>query len=387
MTDQTSCSNSPTRPPGSGRDRGGSERPGRAVGAAVVASGLAFSVSLYPMPDGPKLSDLFAPKGGSSSESSKVVDARLLNLRFVDASKLNLPDLAKLAALTNGLPDSATRGLMDLVTKYGLPDVVKALEVIQSFAPLTHSFPAIIGLGGGGGSSWGSPVLMWLLDYLRLNPPVLSNLGLVEVVATILPKLAQSLGIPQAQTAPSIETRAVALDVAPPTPTGAPLSAPPDPPVSATVEAPVSAPTEVSVAPTVEVSVAPTTEVSVAPTTEVSVAPTTEVPVSAPTETPAPTYTEAPASAPPEPGGTPLASPNSAAPEPNPPNSDPPSSPSAGSGGGSSSDSGGGSSAGSGGGSSAGSGGGSAGSSGGGSSGDSGGGSSGGSGGGSAGGE
>jgi hypothetical protein len=376
MTAPPGPSRSRTNCPGSQRNRGGSERPAsRAVGAAVVASGLAFSVSLYPLPDGPQLFDLFAPNDGSSSESSKVVNARFLKLRFVDASKLNLPDLAKLAALTNGLPDSATRGLLDLVTTYGLPDVVKALEVIQSFAPLTHSFPAVIGLGGGGGS-WGAPVqvwpaLMWLLDCLRLNPPVLSTLGLVEVVATLLPKLAQSLGIPQAQTAASLETRASALDVAPPTPNVAPLLAPPDPPVSATVESPVPAPTEVSVAPTIEVSVAPTTEVSVAPTTE--------VPVSAPTETPAPTYTEAPASAPPEPGGNPLVSSNSTAPESNPANSDPPSSPSGGSGEGAAGDSGGGSSAGSDSGSAGGSGGGS--------SGDSGGGSSGGSGGGSAGGE
>jgi hypothetical protein len=101
MIDQTSRSNSPTQPPGSGRDRGGSERLGRAVGAAIVASDLAFSVSLYPMPDGSKLFDLFAPQVGLSSESSKVVDVRFLKLSFVDASKLNLPDLAKLAALTD----------------------------------------------------------------------------------------------------------------------------------------------------------------------------------------------------------------------------------------------------------------------------------------------
>jgi hypothetical protein len=255
MLDQTSPSRSWTPPPRKReRRRGGPERPAyRAVGDAIVAGGLARSVSLYPLPDGPQLLDLFPPKHESSSESLKAADSTFLSYKFSDSSALKLPDLVKLVELNHNFPDFATDGLLDLVTTYGLPDVVKSLELLGSLGPLRHSFPDYRGGGGGGGSADGSeevwPALMMLLEFLKQNPPDPSGGGLWDVITNVFPKLALSLGIPDAPAAPPPEARVSAFAAAPVlAPIEAPVSAPPDPPVSGFAAAPVSAPAEAPIA-------------------------------------------------------------------------------------------------------------------------------------------
>jgi hypothetical protein len=241
-----------------------------------------------------------------------------LNVTFADFAKLKLPDLMKLVALNHDFPDVGTDRLLDPVTTYGLPDVVRSLQLLDSLSPLRHSLPGFSGGGGDGapdvpGEAW--PALMMLLEFLEQNPPALSGGGLWDVITNVFPKLALSLGIPPAPAAPPPEAQVSAFAAAPVfTPIEAPNLAPPDPPVSGFAEAPVSAPVETA---------AP------APT---------EVPVSVPVE--------APVSAPDPPSATP--------PEP-----DPPSSPGGGTDAGSAGDSGGGSTGGSGGDSAGGYGGGS----------------------------
>jgi hypothetical protein len=143
MSDHTSPSRSWTPP-----------RPAnRAVGAAIVAGGQALSVSLYPLPDGPRLLDPFQPEQEFSSESAKIVESTFLNVTFADFATLKLPDLVKLVEPNHGFPDVGTDGLLNLVTTYGLPDVVRSLQLLDSPGPLRHSFPGFS--GGGGGDSPG----------------------------------------------------------------------------------------------------------------------------------------------------------------------------------------------------------------------------------------
>ena len=140
MPDQTSPSRSWMEPPKTGGwHRGRPERSShRAVGAAIVAGGLAFSASLYPLPGESQLLELFPPKH-EVSEFPKVVDFKFLNHKFPDLATLELPDLVNLVELLNhNFPDFPTDALLDLVKTYGLPDLVTSLE------SLTHSFPGFL---------------------------------------------------------------------------------------------------------------------------------------------------------------------------------------------------------------------------------------------------
>ena len=364
MTDQTTCSDSWTPPPDTGRHRSEHERPAsRVVGAALVAGGLALSASLYPLPDGPHLSDIFTPDQESSSEASKVDGSPFVKYTFVNFPALTLPELVRLVELNRDFPDLATGDLLELVTTYGLSDVVKSLEVLQSFS-LRPTFPGPSG-GSGGARSAGSgavlPPLVILLEYLKQNPPALSGLNLLDAVTSIVSTLAQSLGISSALPAPQPDAQTWALAaVAEFTAIDAPVSVLPDPSaaVSAGPSAPASADAEVAA--------------SIEAPADPPVAAVIEAPALAQVDTPVIASTEAPPPAPPEPSSAP--EPTNVAPqEPDPPSSDPPSSDptssagggsggsvSSGSGGASSGDSGGGSSGDSGG-SSGGSGGGSSG--------------------------
>jgi hypothetical protein len=75
---------------------------------------------------------------------------------------------------------------------YGLPDVVRSLQLLDSLGPVRHSFPGV-SRGGSGGSSdvpeevW--PALMLLLDFLEQNPPSLSGGGgRWDVITNVFPK-------------------------------------------------------------------------------------------------------------------------------------------------------------------------------------------------------
>jgi uncharacterized membrane protein YgcG len=92
------------------------ERPAdRAVGAAIVAGGPPLSVLLYSLPDGPRPLDPFQPEQGSSTESAKVVGSTF-----------------------HDFPDIGADRFLDLVTTYGLPDVVKSLQLAAAplFTPI-----------------------------------------------------------------------------------------------------------------------------------------------------------------------------------------------------------------------------------------------------------
>jgi hypothetical protein len=311
MLDQTRPSRSSTPLSQERRHGAPPERPAnRVVGAAIVAGGLAFSVSLYPLP-GSNLPDPFSPNHQSTSDSQRVASAKFLGYKNTGSFTLKLADLVKLVALKHDFPDSGADGLLDLAMTYGLPHVVRSLQLLDSLGPFTQSFASVsrVGLGGGGGSSdvpwelW--PDLMLLVDFLEQNPPGLSGGGgLWDLITNVFPNLAVSLGIPPVPTAPPPEAQISALAaVAEFTPIEAQSMAPPDLPVPGVADAPVSAPAEGAVAASVESAAA----ASVAPAAP------------APAEVPLSVGVEAPVSTPDPPSAS--------VPEPNPSSPDPPSSP------------------------------------------------------------
>lgn len=308
------------------RRRSSDNSTSRAVGAALVAGGLAFSISLYPLPDGPQLWDLLAPTQEASSAPAKVIQASFLNLELPELDTLDVPDLAKLAALSGDPTALPTSELLDLAMTYGMPDVMRALGLIQSYSTLAQSFPAFSGGWGGDTSSvpldvW--PALVWLLEYLQQNPPQLSNVGLIEMITTFFATVAPALDISKTQPAPLIEVQSTAVDVAPPPTEVAPAPVP----FEAAAYTPVSTPTEYSITPTAEAAIVPATEVTIVSVTEVTLAPTTEMSASPSTEASASAEAEPPPSTLAESSGTTHEPSNSVASEPDPPNSDSPSSP------------------------------------------------------------
>ena len=246
MPDQTSPSRSLMTQPEMGRRRGEPERSAsRAVGAAIVAGGLAFSVSLYPLPVESQLLELFPPKH-ELSEFPQLADARLLNRELPDFSTLELPDFVKLVELLNhNFPDLRTDALLDLVKTYGLPDLVRSLELLMSLGSPTHSFPGFSGGGGGGGGGSAHvppnvlPALVMLLQFLKQNLPDSSGHGL----SVVLTNVAQALGTPLTPAGPPPESAVSApAQAVVSAPTEAVVSAPTQSVVSAPTQAPVSAP-------------------------------------------------------------------------------------------------------------------------------------------------
>jgi len=273
------------------RHVGQPERPAnRVVGAAIVAGGLAFSVSLYPLPDGPSLLDPFPPNHESSSDSQKVAGARFVSYKNSGSFTLKLADMVKLVALNRDFPGFGADRLLDLAMTYGMPHVVRSLQVLDSLGPFGHSFPRVSPAGvGGGGGSWDGPGELWpalilLLDFLEQNPPSVSGGGgLWHLITNAFPNLAASLGIPVVPAVPPSAAQISVLAAAPEFISIEPQNlAPPDPPVSGFAEAPVSAPVDAAVPASVESSAAASVEPAAPAPTEVPVSVSVEAPVSAP---------------------------------------------------------------------------------------------------------
>ena len=236
MPDQASASRSSMKHLESGRHHDAPERSAsRAVGVAIVAGGLAFSVSLYPVPGESPTLKLTPPKH-ELSESPKTVDLEFVNSRLPDFSKLELPDLAKLAGLvSHTFPDLPVDDLLGLVKTYGLPDLVKSFELLQSVAPMMSFEPSsqsVLSLSGGGGGGGGGlppalptdvlPAWVTLLEYLTHNLPASVGPRLAEIITSVV----QSLAFWAAPAGPLPGAQVFALSQAPvPTLTPPPVSA------------------------------------------------------------------------------------------------------------------------------------------------------------------
>jgi hypothetical protein len=119
VADETSRSRSPMRQPGRRRRRGGPEpSANRAFSTAIVRRWLAFSGSLYPLPDGPPVLDLRPPKP-ESAESQKLANSTFEHAQFAEFVTVRLRDLVKRVELVNqNFLDLSPGVLLDMVTTY-----------------------------------------------------------------------------------------------------------------------------------------------------------------------------------------------------------------------------------------------------------------------------
>lgn len=181
-----------------GRRHGRSERSAnRAVGAAIVAGGLAFSVSLYPLPSDSQILDGLPSPDHELTEFPALIKEAAVDNDISDASELQLTDLVKLAELfDDDILDVPPVILLELVKTYGLPDVVKSLEFIKSLAPTTEHFFDVAYSGGGASANAAPnalPGIVILLEYLMHYFPSVPGCGLLELITRILPTFMQSL--------------------------------------------------------------------------------------------------------------------------------------------------------------------------------------------------
>jgi hypothetical protein len=296
-------------PAGAQRDSGWHRREhersaNRAIGVAIVAGGLAFSASLYPLPDKSPILDLHPGRAltctpetrspsecGLSSLPSAVLQfqalmgfealtkLKLLFSRFPEASggaggsSLALPVdvfVAALLSLLNGpadleklieflnheFPDLPADALLDLVRTHRVPDLAKSL--VDFLKPKL-------------GDSSGHGVLNFLTDVVQ-SPGFQRTPAGPPTEAQVSPFAAASVGASTEAPVPALAAVPVAASTAPPVPALAAV------PVAASTEPSAFAPTEAPVA----ASTAPS---AFAPT-EAPVVASTEAPVPAPTEAP-----------------------------------------------------------------------------------------------------
>lgn len=310
-----------------GKHVAGQRHRAKAWEALVVATGLAISAALYPLPAIVPLLE-FSPPKYETSDFPALVRSAVANRRIAEASgqTADLTDLVDV--IDNDVLVLRTDALLELVNTRGLPDSSRSLELLRSFQSLTQGHPLVLSGGGGGAPvnvpSTTLPELWTLLELLLEALPTSTNPQLAAALTELLPLLAQSLGLAgppgvaplnakvftQDETTVQVPlpqptvTATVVPDPATQTPTK-PADASPQAPAPAPPAAPAPAPTQALVpapVPTVE-----TPASSVAPSPE-PVGTPTATPTSEPTNTP--TTPSAPDTAP----GTPTPTDNGSGP-------------------------------------------------------------------------
>lgn len=188
----------------------------RAAAAWIFAAGLGLSAALCPLPRDLRLLDLFPP-GDQSTEASGQIAFGLPGFEAlrIDLQAMEAADLAEVTGLLSRYPYLPVDMLLAVVQIHGVSDVQTVLESL---------LPAINGYTGGGFALAASPgggtalpvAVVALLEYLR-HVPALAVGALLDVVATVLPAVLGSLGIP----APGTTAPRVELDLASDTPNAA----------------------------------------------------------------------------------------------------------------------------------------------------------------------
>lgn len=250
----------------------------RIVSIAIVAAGLTFSASLYPLPGQWPILELWQAGHGPSPGLPRLIESTSAK-PILDLATAELPTLVHLAQiLEDEFPAVRADVLLTAVEKYGLPEVVRSLEVLVSSGLPTRDYAAPFGAGGGGPSAalppTPSPEFAELLEMLMLRLPVYLIEGLSDVLAALFPALigsaqvqhvAQILSVVGPTAAPGVielpaPSTGLATPTAAPPPPAEPVSAPPEPATPPVQVVSAAAPEVPPPPPIIEtpVSVAPT---------------------------------------------------------------------------------------------------------------------------------
>jgi hypothetical protein len=247
------------------RQHGGVENSySRALGAVLVAAGLAFSASLYPSPNGPVSSDQILPGHGSVPGAPEFIESVAANHK-IDFAGTALSQLARLAEILDTRFRAAPAdAVLRLVERFGLATATTSLQTIAASAPSGSGQPYAFGGGGGGGAQALPPIslpqLALFLEYLMQRYQGSLGQALSYVIGYVIP------GQPPATPDPHSAALPLTVTVVPPlvAPTAIPTPAAPveaAPPPSATpAPAPSAAPVPIAPA-SVETVAAPTPDV------------------------------------------------------------------------------------------------------------------------------
>jgi hypothetical protein len=235
-----------------------------------------------------------------------------MDYRITNTAAFRMSDLVHLARVfEDHTLVIQTDVLLELVNKYGLPDVVRSLDMWHSIQSVSQDNPlAFAGTGGGQVDPNAFPELVTLLEYILEILPGYSGPQLAQIITEILPTVVGALGMLVTPGATPMRAEALTiLDGEVTTRIAGPLPAAPPPTVTPTV---VAAPPPEPQAPPAPV-ITPQPTVAEPLPTQTPISTTAEVPAP-PTTAAAPSPTESPS---PEPDPEPTEQP-----APNPPNDD-----------------------------------------------------------------
>lgn len=307
MRDETPTS-TPGLPqyPTRGKRDGGQRQRTKVWEALVVATGLAISSALYPLPAVAPLLKLSPPKY-ETSDFPALVRSAATDRRIAAAaeSESDLADLVEV--IDNDVLVLRTDTLLELVKTRGLPDPAGSIELLRAFQSLTQGHPLALSGGGGGDvpvdvTSTTLPELLTLLELLLEALPTSSGPQMTALLNELLPLLGQSLGPAGPPAVTPLDTKVFTQDeTALPIPLPRPVLTPtvsPDPRTAVPAKPTVAPPPDPVPAP----SAVPSPSAVPAPTSP-------QAPVTAPVpQVETPTTSAAPQ---PDPTGAPTASPSS----------------------------------------------------------------------------
>lgn len=182
----------------------------RAAAAWIFAAGLGLSAALCPLPRDLRLLELFPPGGQATERSGRIAfDWPGFATLRVDLKALEASDLADVTGLLSKYPYLPVDMLLAVVQIHGISDVEAVLEALLPTINGYTGGGSALATSQGGGNTDAAMAVVALLDYLK-HVPALAVGALSQVVATILPAVLGSLGIP----APGATTSEVKVESA-----------------------------------------------------------------------------------------------------------------------------------------------------------------------------
>lgn len=177
----------------------------RVIGAAILACGLALSVSVHPGQRGRELVDELMAGGSGSSDVPSAVGSVSFSAMSTDFSFVELADLVSLVDFADRHPEVSTGALVGLVHEFGAKSVARSIELLASVDRLRSPVPGVP-YGGGG---YSTNLVDW--DALQSLVTALTLLGsdgtfrgqaLVEALRSVLTDLAGVVGGTSASPSP-----------------------------------------------------------------------------------------------------------------------------------------------------------------------------------------
>ncbi|MBJ7337650.1 hypothetical protein [Mycolicibacterium sp.] len=178
----------------------------RVIGAAILAGGLALSVSVHPVQRSQGLLEALMPDGRIVMSVPGTVGSIFLKATSADFASINVPDLVWLVEFTDRHPEVSTGALLGLVNEFGIRNVVRSFELLSSMGPVRPLAPRV---PYGGGGYWSNDGGGDALHSLMMALALLDGSGnfrgreLFEALRDVLTELMATVGRPPTPSAPA----------------------------------------------------------------------------------------------------------------------------------------------------------------------------------------